>query len=60
MPSQRIAESAESCLRCSSLAYQSPVVFRYTLLFMLGTENGDELVAAAGNIDVSPLLMDKL
>lgn len=50
----RVAETAESCLSCSSLTYQAPVVFRFSLLFMLGTENGEEFVVAAGNIDVSP------
>lgn len=51
----RIAKTAESCLSCSSLVHQAPVVFRFSLLFMLGTENGEELVAAAGNVDVRPV-----
>lgn len=50
---QRIERSAESCLSCSSMTYQAPVTFRFSLLFMLGTEDGEEFVVAAGNIDVS-------
>ncbi|KAF9651467.1 hypothetical protein BDM02DRAFT_810756 [Thelephora ganbajun] len=46
-----IPKTAESCLGCSSLTHQAPVVFRYTLLFILGAENGEELVATAGSID---------
>lgn len=52
---RRIAKTAETCLSCSSLMHQAPVVFRYSLLFMLGTENGEELVAMAGSIDVGPI-----
>jgi len=37
------------------MMHQAPVLFRYSLLLMLGTENGEELVATAGNIDVSPI-----
>lgn len=37
------------------MTYQAPVVFRYSLLFMLGMENGEEIVVAAGNIDVSSI-----
>ena len=33
------------------------MVFRYSLLFMLGTESGEELVATAGSIDVRPISM---
>ena len=56
----RIVETAESCLSCSSLTYQAPVVFRFSLLFMLGTEMGEEFVAAAGSTDVSPSSMNRL
>ena len=34
------------------MTHQAPVIFRYSLLFMLGTGNGEEFVATAGNIDV--------
>jgi len=39
------------------MVHQAPVVFRYSLLFMLGVENGEELVATVGNIDVGPISM---
>jgi hypothetical protein len=39
------------------MTHQAPVVFRYSLLFMLGTENGEELVATVGNIDVGQISM---
>ena len=35
-------------------------MFRFSLLFMLGAENGEEFVAAAGNLDVSPGLINRL
>ena len=39
------------------MVHQAPVVFRYSLLFMLSTENGEELVVTAGNVDVGPVSM---
>lgn len=39
------------------MVHQAPVVFRYSLLLMLGAENGEELVATVGNIDVGHVSM---